>query len=144
MTVDCHVYNSVILLSLLGQSCCFLMWWWAVTVSSFHHMTQGGLTPCIHMLRHGFESCWHWLMLPQRIWTLISQLSFSTSTHMCIISSVPQKMWKIGFSHAELYKIIVEDNIECLSKWRHFLLYIFNINGLKLLSWAFIFSGEEY
>ena len=40
------------------------------------------------------------------------------------ISSVQQKNIKTRFSHAELYKIILEDNIS----------YIFNINGHKLLS----------
>ena len=34
---------------------------------------------------------------------------------------------KTRFSHAELYKIIVEDNRVCLSKYRHWLSYIFNI-----------------
>ena len=43
----------------------------------------------------------------------ISQLNFCSFTHVCTISSVQQKMLKTSFSQAELYKIIVEDNIEC-------------------------------
>ena len=53
-----------------------------------------------------------WLMLTQRTWTLISQLSFSSFTVRHKFSEI--KNVKTRFSHAELYKIIVEDNIECV------------------------------
>ena len=53
-------------------------------------------------------------MLTQRTSTVISQLSFSSFIYMCAISSVQQiESVKTRFSHAELYKIILEDNIEC-------------------------------
>ena len=44
-----------------------------------------------------------WLMLTQRTWTL--------QQFHCAFSEI--KNVKTRFSHAELYKIIVEDNIEC-------------------------------